>query len=120
MSNRCYLLAKMLQSKIKAYMSYFFTNGVTSTLYRLFGKKNRHLRKGYNREDNPFIRTPNNKLFTSNASGSDWKHLHPKVFMAQNKKVFFISDQDFIPPFLSDAIHLKSMLHLTNTEIKSS
>lgn len=108
------------QSKIKAFISYFFTNGVTSTLYLLFGKKNRHLRKGYNREDDPFTRTPDKKLFASNARESDWKHLHPKVFIAQNKEIYFISDKNFIPPFLRDAIHLKSVLQLTSAEIKSS
>ena len=82
--------------------------------------RNRHLRKGYNREDTPFTRTPNKNIFKINSRSLDWKHLHPKVFIAQNKKIYFISDLDFTPSFLRDATKLKSTLQLSSAEIKSS
>ena len=108
------------QIKIKAFIKYIVTNGVTSAVYLLFGIKNRHLRKGYNREDNPFTRTPNKSIFPISAYRSDWKHLHPKVFSAQNAKIYFISDTRFVPILLHETIHLKSSLKLTSAEIKSS
>ena len=106
--------------KVKALISYIITNGVTSTLYLLFGVRNRHLRKGYNREDNPFTRAPCKNIFYINAHHRDWKHLHPKIFLAQNKKIYFISDSAFVPLFLRDATHLKSTSELSSSEIKSS
>jgi hypothetical protein len=46
--------------------------------------------------------------------------VHPDVFFAQDKKVYFISDKEFIPPILRKAIHLKSVLPLSPSQIKSS
>jgi hypothetical protein len=65
------------------------------------------------------VRVQDKVIFAGNSRPS-WKHVHPDVFFAQDKKVYFISDKEFIPPILRKAIHLKSVLPLSPSQIKSS
>jgi hypothetical protein len=105
--------------KLKWAYLYYTAHGLTSTLYRLFGIRNRHLFKGLDPNHNPFVRVQDKVIFAGNSMPS-WKHVHPDVFFAQDKKVYFISDKEFIPPILRRAIHLKSVLLLSPSQIKSS
>ena len=105
--------------KLKWVYLYYVTHGLTSSLYRLFGIRSRHLFKGIDPNHNPFVRVRDKVIFSGNSKPS-WKHVHPDVFFAQDKKVYFISDKEFIPPMLRKAIHLKSVLLLSPSQIKSS
>ena len=105
--------------KLKFIYSHYATHGLTSMVYRFFGIRNRHLYKGYNPNNDPFVRVRHKFFFAGNSLPA-WKHVHPDVFFSQNKKVYFISDVEFSPPILRKAIHLKSVLLLSPSQIKSS
>ncbi len=110
-------------SQLRRFISYIVTHGVISTLFRLFGQKNKYLYHGNIRGDLGFQRFPSKNVFNtdySNGKHPGFQHVHPSVFLNLGKQIYFVSDIEFKPKLLSDAIHLKSVLSLTSDEISKS
>lgn len=114
---------KNISQKLVRFISYITTHGVISTIFRLFGQKNKYLYHGNIRGDIGFSRIAEQNVFNtvfSNGKHSGFQHVHPNVFRDLGKEIYFVSDIEYKPKLLSDAIHLKSILSLTSDEISKS
>jgi len=114
---------KNISQKLARFISYVITHGVISTIFRLFGQKNKYLYHGNIGGDIGFSRIAEQNVFNtvfSNGKHSGFQHVHPNVFRDLGKQIYFVSDIESKPKLLSDAIHLKSILSLTSDEISKS
>lgn len=105
------------------FILYLVTHGAISTIFRLFGQKNKYLYHGNIREEIGFSRFPSKNVFNTNYSNgkhTGFQHVHPRVFLNLGKQIYFVSDILTKPKLLSDAIHLYSILSLTSDEISKS